>query len=228
MCFPFAIPLALMAAGTVANYFGEKQASHASENAFNSERDRQSNLSDQQTARFQDSLDKTQAMLDPAAVAAAANKREASLASAIVPASQTNAAYLPGSDSAPSVVATAADKAGEGSKATSLNLAHAIAALGGTGDQLQTLNTGIGRNSESIGQLGGFKAGSMGVLDSEMQAAAQRGSFLRGIGGLAQTIGGAWLGARAAHSLARAAKAVGSAGKAVGSGASSAFAGVPV
>lgn len=209
MCFPFAIPLALMAAGTVANYFGQKQAERASETTFNAERDRQSDMTDQQTARFQDSLDKTKGMLDADAIAAAANKREQSLAGAIVPATQTNAAYLPGSDSAPNVVATATDKAAEGSKATSLNLARSIAALGGTGDQLQALNTGIGRNSEGIANLSSFKAGSMGVLDSELKAAAQKGSFLRGIGGLAQTIGGAWLGASAMPGLVGGAGATG-------------------
>lgn len=191
MCLPL-LPLALAAAGSLASYIGQRKADKAQNKAFNTERDRQKDLGDQQTARFQDSLSKTEGMLDPAAVAAAANARETSLANAIVPTAQT--AYLPGSSSAPTVVQDASVRAGEGSRATSLNLARTLAALGGTGDQLQALNTGIGRNHEAIAQLGTAKAGSLGVLDSEMKAAAQKGSTLRNLGGLAQTIGSAWLG----------------------------------
>lgn len=195
MCLPL-LPLALAAAGTVANFIGQKQAERASTRAFSSEHDRQEALTGRQTAHFQDSLDKTAGVLDPAAEAAATEKRNSALSAAIVPQS-AEGNYLPGSSSAPAVVAAAADKAGAKSEANSRSLAHALAALSANGDQMQGLNIGIGRNSQEIGQLGGFKAGSIGVLDSEMKAAAQKGAFLRGIGGLAQQIGAAWLGASA-------------------------------
>lgn len=192
MCGPFAIPLALVAAGSVAKYFGGKQAESASTNTYNAERQRQEALTGQQTARFQDSLDRTKEMTSEQGQAAAAGARENTLAAAIAP-TPTNTSYLPGSTSAPSIVATAQGKAAEGSAATSANLAHTLAALGGTTDQLQKTNIGIGRNSQSIGQLGSFKAGSAGVLDAELKAAAQKGAFLRNVGGLAQTIGKAWM-----------------------------------
>lgn len=214
MCGPWAIPLALIAAGSVSKYFGEKKAAHAQERSFNAEQQRQKELSGQQTARFQDSLDKTQELFDPAHRQAAADAREGALTAAIKPAGDSAGAYLPGSSSAPSVVHTAADVSQAGSRATSLNLAHALAAMGGTGDQLQAINTQIGRNSQGIGQIGSFKAGSAGVLDSELKAAAQKGAFLRGVGGLAQQVGQAWLGG----SLGGAgSSAVGSAGKGLSS-----------
>lgn len=193
MCVPL-IPLALAAAGTAATFFGQRQAQKASERTFNSERDRQKAFTDKQQSRFQDSVDQTQAMLDPAAQQAAIDRREAPLAGVVVPQGEQGT-YLPGSSSAPSVVGDAYAKAGAGSAATSSSLAHALAALGGTGDQLQQLGIGIGRNGQTIDQINGFKSGSMGVLDSELQAAQQKGSFLRGVGGLAQQLGMAWMGA---------------------------------
>lgn len=193
MCIPL-LPLALMAAGTFAKYLGEKKAERAREQTFNAERDRQKAMTDEQQARFQDSLGRTQDLLDPAMQQAAQQKRESSLASVIVPAN-ANGSYMPGSSSAPAIVAGAADKVNAEGAASSSQLARALAALGATGDQMQGLNIGIGRDAQQIGQIGGFKAGSAGVLDAEMQAAAQKGAFLRGIGGLAQTIGTAWMGA---------------------------------
>lgn len=187
MCIPL-LPLALVAAGTAAKFFGERQAQRAREGAFNAERARQKELTDRQIASFQDSVDQTSAMLDPVNRAKAEDARNSALASTIL-GRGSDAAYLPGSSSAPTLVATAADKAAGSSEANSRSLAQALAALGATGDQMQGLNIGINRNGQQIGQLGGFKAGSMGVLDSEMQAANAKGGFLRGIGGLAQQIG---------------------------------------
>lgn len=192
MCVPL-VPLALFAAGSAAKYFGAKQAERAKQNTYDAESARQKKMGDEQYARFQESLDRAQQMLTPEAQAAAAGQRESGLSAAIVP-QGANGSYMPGSSSAPSVVADATAAAGAKSAETSQSFARTLAALGATGDQMQGLNIGVGRNSQSIGQIGGFKAGSLGVLDAEMKAAAQKGAFLRGIGGLAQTIGKAWLG----------------------------------
>lgn len=194
MCFPFAIPLALMIGGSVASFFGGQQADKARAETFNRESKRQHAFEGEQTARFQDSLDSTQGILDPTKQRAAVAAREGSLANAIVSAAPAAGGYLPGASSAPSVVATAADKAGAKSDAGSLNLAHALAELGGTTDQMQRNDIQVGRNSGLIDQIGGFKRGSLSVLDAEMKAAAHKGALLRGLGGLAQSIGGAMAG----------------------------------
>lgn len=193
MCVPL-IPLALMAAGTLSSYIGAKQAEHAKLAAYNNERDRQKGFEGEQAERFKDSLAKAGDVTSDEAIAAAKNKRESTLSAAIAPAA-TSANYLPGSSSAPAVVADAKGQAATTSRATSQNLASTLAALGGTGDQIQNLNIGLNRNSDQINQIGGFARGSMGVLDSEMQAAAAKGGLLRGLGSLATTIGGAWMGA---------------------------------
>ena len=190
MCFPPAIiaGLAAAAVGTGAKYIGDKQAESASNATFSAERARQQAFTADQTAKFQDSLDRTKELTDPAQQEKAVAAREETLASAIVPAS-TAGSYLPGSSSAPSVVSTAQDKSAATSAATSSSLARAIATLGGVQDQKQGVDTAIGHNSSAIGQISGFRSGSAGVLNSEMKAAAQKGSFLRGVGGLAQQFG---------------------------------------
>lgn len=189
MCLPLAVLGGILAAGgTAAKFAGDSQASNARYNTFQAERSRQQALTSDQTARFQDSLDQVKGLTDPNAQAKAVGARESSLVSAIAP-QPTAGAYLPGSSSAPAVVQTAADKASAGSAATSSALAHAIATMGGASDQALGVNTAIGRNSEKIGQLSSYKAGSAGVLDAEMRAASQKGSLLKGLGGFAQQIG---------------------------------------
>lgn len=191
MCGPLAA-LALTGVAGLMKYEGEKKAAHAREKAFDAERLRQRTLQSEQNDSFQDSLAKTANVTDPNAVAKAAATREGSLVHALAPINGS-ASYLPGAASAPAIVATAKAAGDTHARADGLSLAHALAALGGTGDQLQELNTGIGRNSEHIGQVGGFARGSAGALDAEMKAAANKGSTLRGVGGLAQQLAMAYL-----------------------------------
>ena len=97
--------------------------------------------------------------------------------------------YLPGQGSAPAIVQQQEGKAVEGARTDARSLASALAALGGTGDQLQRLNIDIGRNSQRIGQVARDKGNSAGILQTELQAAAEKGALLRGLGGLAMQIG---------------------------------------
>ena len=196
MCDPLTASIALAVLGTGATYVGQQKAASAQERAFNAERIRQNGLSEEQARRFQDSIAKTTDEFDPASVAKAKGDREAVLVNA-APVSAASS-YLPGASSAPAVVKTANDKAQGEARGRTLDLASAIAALGGTGDQLQRLNIGIGRNSEAIDQAHRFKTGSTGVLQDELSAAAMKGTGLRTIGGLAQQIGSAWMGANLA------------------------------
>lgn len=182
MCIPAALAL-FGAAGM--KYAGEKQAADARRDTFRAEQARQNAFTAQQTERFQDSLDHVGQLTNPDAIAKAAGAREGTLSAAIAPQPQA-ASYLPGSSSAPSVVATAAETARAGSAATSASLAHTLAALGGTTDQMQSADIAIGRNS---GQIGSFKAGSADVLAAEMRAASRKGAFLRGAGEIAERIG---------------------------------------
>lgn len=193
MCFPLAIPLALMAGGAVAKMIGDHQAQKAQTNTYQAERSRQKALDAKQQGLFKDSLAKTDELHDPNAQNAAVADRTAAL-TAGVPAANAPGAYLPGSSSAPSVVATAADHSAAGTAAYTSNLAAAMARMGAPGDQLLKTNIGLGRNSQGIDQLSTTKKYSASVLDAEMRAAAHKGDTLRGLGGLASSIGGAMMG----------------------------------
>lgn len=191
MCLPVLAlaGIAAAVAGTGMKFFGEKKADAAKERTFMKEQDRQKAFGAEQNARFADSLASTANVVDPAAIARAAGAREAVLNAATHSAGPGADGYLPGSASAPSVVADAATKAGEASNAATSNLARTLAALGGTTDQLGANDRTIGRNNQSIDQINSFRRGSMDVLPAEMAAAAAKGKKLRAIGGLAQQIG---------------------------------------
>jgi len=189
MCFPPLVAAAIMAAGAGMKYFGEKKAEKASIRTFNAERARQRGFEDEQHGRFEDSLASTRKVFDPAEQAAAADARNAALIAATKSADPGAEGYLPGSSSAPAVVAAAAENAGAAANSRTAGLARALATLGGLTDQLQQNDIRIGRNGQIIGQLGGFKRGSLGVLQSELDAAKQKGRTLRTLGGLAQSIG---------------------------------------
>lgn len=75
MCGPWALPLALIAGGSVAKFVGNTQANHAEWNTFNAEQQRQHNLTDQQQHSFEDSLGGAGKVYDPAAMAKAADNR---------------------------------------------------------------------------------------------------------------------------------------------------------
>lgn len=191
MCLP-ALAIAGIATSLLGGglqFLGQRKADKAANATFNRERSRQKSFEKEQVGKFEDSLASTRELQDPAAQAAAAAKREGELAEAAKSADPKVSGYLPGSSSAPSVVATAAEKAGAASDARTSQLAKSLAALGGTADQLQQNDIRIGRNSQEIDQLRYFKRNSLELLPHEMEAAKQKGSKLRTLGGLVQTFG---------------------------------------
>lgn len=193
MCFPMAIPLVLAAAGTAMQYFGAQKAENAQERRFAAEQMRQRNLTGEQQGFFEDSLGEATQLTDESAQKKAVEKRNAPLQAAIAPVDQ--GAYLPGSDSAPQIVQTAAERSVAGQKADASQLALALANLGSTNDMLFDTGIETGRNAGRIGQVGSFMRGSAAALQPELDAAAHKGSFLRGLGSLAQSIGTAMAGA---------------------------------
>lgn len=192
MCLP---PLliagaALALGGAGLNYMGQRKADHAMTRTFSRERSRQDAFEKDQIARFEDSLASTGNVADPAAMAAAAAARE-KVSSAVT--KSAAGSYLPGSASANKIVADHKVVAGKAADGRTGSLAHALASLGGVGDLMQQNAINIGRNSGAIDQIGGFKRGSLDVLQSEMDAAKRKGSTLRTLGSLAQTIGSAMI-----------------------------------
>lgn len=190
MCLP-ALAIAALATGIggALSYAGQQKADHAMTRTFTRERERQKGFEADEIAKFQDSLNQAGNMADPNAQDAATAAREHVLSGVTKTADPAASGYLPSAGSAPTIVANAGAQAGAAANARTSQLAHALAALGGTQDVLQKTNIGIGRNSQEIGQIGGFKRGSLDVLQSEMDAAKQKGSTLRMLGGLAQSVG---------------------------------------
>lgn len=188
MCIPLVAAAALAGVGGVAKYLGEKKAQKAQANAAQMERQRQQRMTEEQQGYFDQSLASAGDVADPAAIAAAKGARENALFAAMAPQGAAGT-YLPGQGSAPAIVQQQEGKAVEGARTDARSLASALAALGGTGDQLQRLNIDIGRNSQRIGQVARDKGNSADILQTELQAAAEKGSLLRGLGGLAMQIG---------------------------------------
>lgn len=189
MCIPALAAAALLAgAGGVAKYFGEKKAQKAQERVQATERARQQRMTEQQQGYLDDSLAGAGETADPAKIAAAKAARESTLIGAMMPAaSQAN--FLPGQSSTPAIVQQQEGRSVAKSAGEARSLASALAALGATGDQMQGLNIRIGRNSQGIGQVARDKANSADILGTELEAAAQKGALLRGLGGLAQQVG---------------------------------------
>lgn len=192
MCLPvLAIGAIASALGMGMSYLGQQKADHALSSTFNREQARQKGMEKEQIEKFQDSLNSTSGVADPAAQAAAAARRDAILMGATKSAAPDKGGYLPGTTGATNqVVNTHAVQAGKAADAHTSGLAAALAAMGGMTDQLQDNSITLGRNSGDIDQIGGFKRGSLDVLQSEMDAAKQKGGTLRTLGGLAQSIGG--------------------------------------
>lgn len=180
MCGPFAA-LAFTGASGLLKYLGNKKSENAQQRRLMEERRRQEGFTAQQQGHFEDSLAHTKELQDPEAQRRAAGARNSALAAAVAPATGEGS-YLPGASSAPSVVRTASDRSSGQRFAESSGLAAALAKLGGFGDQILSTNIASGRNAGRINQIGSFKAGSSGVLDSELSAAAHKGDTLRGIG----------------------------------------------
>lgn len=188
MCIPLIAAAALVGAGGVAKYFGEKKAKNAQQRANDTERARQQRMTEEQQGYFDKSLASAGDVADPASIAAAKGARENALFAAMAPAGAAGT-YLPGQSSAPAIVQQQEGRAVDTARTDAKSLASALAALGGTGDQMQRLNIDIGRNSQRIGQVARDKSNSADILQTELQAAAEKGSLLRGLGGLAMQIG---------------------------------------
>lgn len=191
MCGPWAIPLALAVGGSVAQYMGAKKADNAMLSRFNAEQGRQKRMSAEQDTLLDQSYDTAEKLKDDTDAVAA---RKAAFIDALN-SRDAGQDFLPGN--APAIVAESNNQVVADQRARSTQQAEALANLTGMGDQLLNTDIALGRAGQQIGQLGTSKARSAEVLDAELRAAAQKGATLRGLGGLAQMVGSAWLGAGA-------------------------------
>jgi hypothetical protein len=195
MCLPPLIlaGAALALGGAGLQYAGQQKADHAKLSAFNRERTRQHGFEQDQVAKFQDSLNSVGNLGSKDAQDAAAANRLSAFKAVTQDANPAATGYLPSTPSAPKIVADEGAQVGAKENATTGSLSQALANLGGFSDLKLGTDTAIGRNSQAIAQTGGFMRGSLDALQPEMDAAKQKGSGLRTLGSLAQSIGGAML-----------------------------------
>ncbi|MBY0392011.1 MAG: hypothetical protein K2Q27_01960 [Novosphingobium sp.] len=185
----------MLAAGTISSYIGNQQAKNATRNQLALENQRQASKTREQEQALDQSYQAAGKLKDPNAQQAASDKRRQAFVAALN-ARPENSGYLPGQESAPKVVADAADQSAARQNAYSEGQAGALADLTSQGDLLQNANIDIGRAGQTIGQLGRDKYNSANALNAELNAARFKGGTLRGLGGLAQTIGMAALGSK--------------------------------
>lgn len=184
MCFPL-LPAALAVAGMGANYLGNRAASKATNRANTMERGRQQTLERSQEAALGESEAAARRLRDPAAQGQAVDARRQAFVAALDRGGPSQG-ILPGAERAPSVVADSARAVDGERRAYGDQQASALAELTAMGDQLLGTQIDMGRAGQRIAQDGASRRRSAAVLDSELQAAATKGSTLRGIGSLLQ------------------------------------------
>ena len=180
MCEPLAlVALGLTAAGTYAQYQGQRQANKAMTAAAEAESRRQGKLRDEAQGLFNESLGKQNSDSQTQRLADAQSEREAATVG-----NQTNTQVVnvPVQGGAPNIVADeTAARVGEGN-IRARDEATAKAALAAFGD-LQLGNALMNaRYGAQQGQLANFMQGSAGVLPTEMAAASRRGDKTKLLG----------------------------------------------
>jgi hypothetical protein len=180
MCDPFTVTaLALTAAGTYAQYQGQRQAQKAMEGATLAEARRQQRLRDEAQGLFDESLGKQNLESQTERLADQVAERDAAMVGNQESGQVVN---IPVQGGAPDIVADeTAARVSEGNAAARQE-ASAKAALAAFGD-LQLGNALMNaRYGAQQSQLANFMGGSQNVLQTELQAASRRGDKTKLLG----------------------------------------------
>ena len=219
MCWP--LILGTLLGGSALSAIGNHQAASAQMAASNAERARQQALTQQQNALVDRSIANTGNITNGGLDAAIA-ARKAGIDASLATASPTQG-FLPGSSTADASVGRSGAQIVGKEKALTGGLADASARMNGLGDSLFTTNIANNRDAQGVNQIGAAKMDSASVLPYELQAAAQKGAFLRGLGQLASTIGGMAAGGGFGGGSGAAANAYASSGGAIANPGSAIF-----
>ena len=193
MCNPVLIGAALLAGGTGAQIIGNNKAKNAVRDQLAMEQSRQKRMTAQQDEALQGSMRSAQNLNDDSVRQQAIDHRKNAFMAALAGSPAANSG-IPMAESAPTVVGEYAGRVGGAEQAAMSQQAAALANMTGFGDTLFNTQVGIGRSGDAISQIARDKAFSADILNNELTAAQAKGSTLRGLGGLAATIGGMMLG----------------------------------
>ncbi|MFA7604917.1 MAG: hypothetical protein WCY29_18140, partial [Novosphingobium sp.] len=186
--------VALMAAGTAANYHGQKKADKAIASVRTAEKDRQAGFKEQAESAFaqnQQALDfenVTQSMASKAAAREGAY--QAVNAAAPRAAEQAAAGSMGGNRVVAGNLAAALGRASGNVNAAG----RARAQLGAFGDAMFDASLLTRRGREGIAQAGDFASGSQRATEYELNAAQRRGDNAKALGALLTAIGGGVMG----------------------------------
>lgn len=192
MCDPLTIAgLALTAGSTVANTMANNQAAKARNSALTAERIRQGGLD-----REAEALNlQSQGLYENAGEKQDAKRQELGeyLTAQQTPEPAASEA-LPTAASSNITVQEENKQRGKARESTNQNAAN-LANLRSFGEYLAGAGRLQARDASQIGQIGGFKQGSSGTLNYELDAASQKGAGLRTLGDIMGGVGGIATGA---------------------------------
>lgn len=219
MCNPVLIGAALLASGTGAQIIGNNMAKRAVANTLLLEQNNQKRMTAQQDQALAGSMKSAQDLNNQAVRQEAIDRRKQAFMQALGT-SAANQPIVPAAESAPAVVGDYALRTNAAEQADMAQQAGALANMTGFNDSLFNTQVGIGRGGEAIDQVARDKARSAEILNNELVHAQSRGGTLRGLGGIASTIGGMMLGAnlKIGGSLGKAANATAGQSRALGLG----------
>jgi hypothetical protein len=184
MCDPLTIAgIALTAGSEVANGIAASKVAHARDDALAAERTRQSKLNQEANsvnAQSQDRYVDFSGKQDQAATDLGQYFTDQKIANANDNATATNALTIPQSGS--NVVTREVAKQNAKADAYANQQGEALGKLRSFGDVLGDIGRQQARDAGTIGQIGGFKAGSENVLPLELDAASHKGDGLKTFG----------------------------------------------
>ncbi len=179
------LPLALSAAGAIAQNAGANQARKAQQGVYAAEVARQRGYQDAANAALNRETDNFR----PETVANDLAATDATRGAAFQGAVGQPVGYQPiaPTASAPDSIAQVFSEAGTRAKANNEAEANRAARAGSIGDWLGERGRSMLRTGQEVGQQNSFMRGSSNVLPVELDAAQRKGQTLRSIGG---TLGG--------------------------------------
>jgi len=194
MCNPLAIGAVLMAAGTAAQYQGNKRAEKAAVNVRRAEDSRQNMFKEQAEGGLRKNMDAASAEAIEGQQAASAKSRSEGYSNASMQAPQLAQMVSSGALGGNQVVQDSLAGALGRANANAAQLGEARSRLNSFGDAMFNTNVQLGRGREEIGTAGDFAKRSAEATGMELQAAAHRGDKLKMLGTLLTAVGGAAMG----------------------------------
>jgi hypothetical protein len=181
MCDPLSASLAMTAAGTYAQYEGQKKANDAMGKAGLEELNRQKGFREQSTTAFNESLGKNSAQSTNKSMEEQYNRYKGAAEGNITAAAATGAGITSKGDT-PQIVSDEGAARSFTARNSAIQNARNSAMANAFGNSMIGTNFENARSLQDQAMLANFMKGSASVLPYETQAASHAGDNLKGIG----------------------------------------------